>query len=61
MDGPDEEYANAFAAALLMPEQPFRREWKRCGDTSIQAVLLSIVFSVPAEYVHYRAEMLGLA
>jgi Zn-dependent peptidase ImmA (M78 family) len=60
---PDEQYASAFAAALLMPEAAFRRVWAEnlTRSRGMAVILTGLKFDVPPEAVRYRLHMLGLA
>ncbi len=53
-----EREADLFAAALLMPEDPFRRAWEAFAKRSISYV--AAVFGVPVNAVAVRAQGLGL-
>lgn len=52
-----ETQANVFASALLMPAEPFEREWKRHSGN---ARALATIFAVSPNAVEVRAEVLGL-
>jgi Zn-dependent peptidase ImmA (M78 family) len=53
---PDERYANAFAASLLMPERQVRRLHK----DGFGEVELAAIFDVSREAMHYRLTNLSL-
>ncbi len=54
---PDETYANAFAAALLMPEESLRS----AAGSSPDPIALSQQFRVSLEAMSIRLKVLGLA
>lgn len=53
---PEEMYANAFAANLLMPEYEVKQH-KRAGNDEVE---LAYLFDVSREAMHYRLDNLGL-
>jgi Zn-dependent peptidase ImmA (M78 family) len=53
-----EREANRFAAALLMPEGPFRRAWEALAGRGVHYV--GALFGVSANVAVVRAEELGL-
>ena len=53
-----EDEANAFAAALLMPKTPFTHHWKNTANGDI--IELSKLFKTGAIYTEIRAKQLGL-
>jgi Zn-dependent peptidase ImmA (M78 family) len=53
-----EREANRFAAALLMPEGPFRRVWEALAGRGVHYV--GALFGVSANVAAVRAEELGL-
>lgn len=53
---PDEIYANAFAANLLMP----RDEVKRLVDDGVSDFEMALRFGVSREAMHYRLSNMGL-
>lgn len=57
-----EREANRFAAALLMPKDPFVKAWKDCEFTdTLRAAVLSDVFHVSMAAVENRAKSLSLS
>lgn len=53
-----EDEANAFAAALLMPKTPFTHHWKNTANGDI--IELSKLFETGSFYTDIRAKQLGL-
>lgn len=53
-----EDEANAFAAALLMPKTPFTHHWKNTTNGDI--IELSKLFETGSFYTEIRAKQLGL-
>lgn len=53
-----EDEANAFAAALLMPKTPFTHHWKNTANGDI--IELSKLFETGSFYTEIRAKQLGL-
>ncbi len=53
-----EREADSFAAALLMPQDPFRRAWEALAERGIHYV--AAVFGVSVNAVAMRAQGLGL-